>query len=205
MTAEVCRYCGATFTPEEIAAERKSQSLVVGIGCLGLLLALGYCAYSVGDTGSQSQNAATPAAATQAAAPAKPASVTQAADIKRIALPKGAPAAPVTPMCAGANEAICEANRIQFDRQDWPRAWRGDYQGQRNVAYCLSTGCDGAVTINESAACAWRIVILAAAHDEATDLDNRALEANCDKLSEIARTAATIRAEEIATRIYPPD
>jgi hypothetical protein len=53
----------------------------------------------------------------------------------------------------------CKVQRGQF-RHDWNKANRGDYASQRNVAFCLRFGCDGAVKVNMVAACAWRIVII---------------------------------------------
>jgi hypothetical protein len=40
-------------------------------------------------------------------------------------------------------------------------AYEGVYSAQRNLAFCLSHGCDNAVVINKTLGCAWRIVILA--------------------------------------------
>jgi hypothetical protein len=62
--------------------------------------------------------------------------------------------------CSAARDIpYCKVQRGQFSH-DWTRANRGDYTSQRNVAFCLRFGCDGAVKVNKVAACAWRIVIL---------------------------------------------
>jgi hypothetical protein len=62
--------------------------------------------------------------------------------------------------CAAAKDvAYCRVQRGQFV-YDWTRAHRGEYAAQRDVAFCLRFGCDGAVKVNKVAACAWRIVIL---------------------------------------------
>lgn len=47
----------------------------------------------------------------------------------------------------------------QFQR-NLRSASKGNYTAQRNVADCLLTGCDGAVTIDKALGCAWRAVIL---------------------------------------------
>ena len=113
-------------------------------------------------------------------------------------LPEGAPKAPITGLCA---DATCERSMAEFEGKDWPRSWAGDYQAQRNVAYCLSNGCDGAVQVNRTAACAWRMVILAAAHDSAGDGDVVNMKADCGKLDEAGIAAARIKAERLAERI----
>lgn len=62
--------------------------------------------------------------------------------------------------CSAARDVpYCKVQRGQFSH-DWSKALRGDYTSQRNVAFCLRLGCDGAVKVNKVAACAWRIVIL---------------------------------------------
>lgn len=60
----------------------------------------------------------------------------------------------------GDDGASCRAGKDEFKRE-WPKANRGDYGAQRNVAYCLLRGCDGAVAVDGVAACAWRTVIIA--------------------------------------------
>lgn len=116
-----------------------------------------------------------------------------------VALPAGAPPAPVTGACFNR---MCEANKIQFSRQDWPKAWLGDYQGQRNAAFCRSTGCDGAVETNKVEACAWRSVILAAHVGKTNDTDTQNLKTDCGALDEAESVVASGTAKQISAKIY---
>lgn len=114
-------------------------------------------------------------------------------------LPAGAPPAPVTGLCMADT---CEAMRAQFARRDWPKAWQGDYQGQRNVAFCRSTGCEGSVATNKVEACAWRSVILVAHVGETDDTDTRNLKSDCGGLDDAEATIATGTAKQIYEKIY---
>jgi hypothetical protein len=91
----------------------------------------------------------------------------------------GAPPAPVTGACYSA---ACARARVEFEHRSWPRAWRGDYQEQRNVAFCLMTGCDAAVEVRKAEACAWRSVILAVNAKSADDTDASNLAMACKRL-----------------------
>jgi hypothetical protein len=53
--------------------------------------------------------------------------------------------------------SFCQQSAEQF-RSEYPRALRGDYGAQRNVAYCLITGRDGAVRTDRITGCAWRAI-----------------------------------------------
>lgn len=61
----------------------------------------------------------------------------------------------------------------------WPREYSnaiaGGYQGQRNISYCFSTGCYGAIRKNLMLGCAWRIVIIQSGHLQldSGDVSNR--------------------------------
>lgn len=57
----------------------------------------------------------------------------------------------------------------------------GDYQAQRNVAYWLSGGYDGAAPLNPILACAWRLVILESGSPsvDSSDVSNKRLY--CDR------------------------
>lgn len=59
----------------------------------------------------------------------------------------------------GPQAAACTGNRAEF-RTEFSKAYRGDYQAQRNIAYCLQDGCGGGIRRNPILACAWRQVIL---------------------------------------------
>jgi len=58
-------------------------------------------------------------------------------------------------------------------------AYKKDYGDQRNLAYCLSSGCDGAIVPNETVGCAWRIVILASGSAELDDSDQSNFQRFC--------------------------
>lgn len=97
------------------------------------------------------------------------------------------------------DETTCRYEQLKFLR-DWAKAYRGDYQAQRNVAYCLSRSCTG-VQRNIVQGCAWRAVILNAAHAKAVDGDVSNLEVECGALSQPARVAADAQAARIASVI----
>lgn len=59
-----------------------------------------------------------------------------------------------------SNKDYCLVQQQQF-REEWPKANKGDYASQRNVAFCMMHSCDGAVKVDGVGACAWRTVIIA--------------------------------------------
>lgn len=121
------------------------------------------------------------------------------AAFEKVELPEGAPEPPVTGSC---DDVYCANSQVQFEQRDWPNAWRGDYQGQRNVAFCLISGCDGAVIPDRSTGCAWRAVILATNAASATDLDAQNIEHECGAaLSPVQRELAMTKSEEIVRQI----
>lgn len=120
------------------------------------------------------------------------------ANWKQITLPRYAPPAPVT---GGCQTTVCETGRVQFERNDWPKAWRGNYQGQRNAAYCRSSGCDGAVIIDKIDACAWRTVIDLTQEGKIDETDRNNRMVDCNNLSEADRDKAIDRAGDIARTI----
>lgn len=68
-----------------------------------------------------------------------------------------AQALPSFQQCRG--DAACEASHQQL-RGEAAGARHGDYGAMRNVAFCLWTGCDGAVKIDRKASCQWRRAIM---------------------------------------------
>ena len=184
-------------------ATRKRALQVFGISMVMILAAI-----IIVPTQKEAREATPPAKIAKDAAPIAVHSAVPETDaahlppIERIMLPKGAPEAPVSGFCA---DQICEANRSVFSARYWPMAWKGDYQGQRNAAFCLKTGCDGAVKINAMAGCAWRLIILSAAHDEADDTDVKNLTVDCGNLDDAGRAAATARAKKMFKVIYGAD
>ena len=101
--------------------------------------------------------------------------------------------------CSTAKDIpYCKVQRGQFD-YDWTKAIRGDYTSQRNVAFCLRFGCDGAVKVNKVAACAWRIVIVGSDVPwERGDLMN--YKADCAGIGERGDSMAHILFEKIYKR-----
>jgi hypothetical protein len=96
----------------------------------------------------------------------------------------------------------CEAMIAEFTNKDWPKAWTGDYQGQRNVSFCMSTGCDGAVTENDVGGCAWRFVILGSGSPQVDSTDMANHETFCGRLSPVALATARAQADETMQAIY---
>ncbi|ABE64051.1 conserved hypothetical protein [Nitrobacter hamburgensis X14] len=94
----------------------------------------------------------------------------------------------------------CRASLAQFKKW-FPRAMRGDYQGQRNVAFCLSTGCDGAVTMRPLAGCAWRLLIVATGSKDVDQSDTLNMKRDCGKLDDIDRQAAAAQSARLIAKI----
>ena len=75
--------------------------------------------------------------------------------------------------------AACQAGEASYGcryskelwGKDYADAISGGYQGQRNVSFCLSTGCENAVVVNKMLGCAWRFVILESGHLQADSTD----------------------------------
>lgn len=83
-----------------------------------------------------------------------------------------------------------------------PFAYRGVYTAQRNIAFCLDTGCDGSNYPQTELSCAWRIVIAVSGDPEvdASDADNLAY---CLKKLEPANISiARAHAARIFRQIY---
>lgn len=104
------------------------------------------------------------------------------------------------PCWAAKEENECKAMAQDF-RKDWRKALRGDYQSQRNVAFCLRTSCSGAVEQNQILSCAWRAVVLTSGSLKVNELDVDAFEYDCRQLSDGGKLAAQRQAEYIIQRI----
>lgn len=111
------------------------------------------------------------------------------------------PDTPVTGFCpsGGDDGGQCEANRLTM-LKEWPTAWTGDYQSQRNVAYLLSQPSMG-VPQNPIQGCAWRMVIIASGHADATSIDTTNYNLDCRKLSEIELETAKASAANIYKKV----
>ncbi|WP_454731187.1 MULTISPECIES: hypothetical protein [Cupriavidus] len=80
------------------------------------------------------------------------------------------------------------------------KAMRGDFLSQRNLSYCLQSGCLG-LEKDRVRACAWRKVILLSGDRHVTDLDTANLEYVCGKLSAAERESAMRQADALARQI----
>jgi hypothetical protein len=104
-------------------------------------------------------------------------------------------------LCLSANSAAnCKIDQEKF-KKEYPLAYKGDYQAQRNAAYCLFTGCDGAIRQNQILGCAWRIVIIASGSPKVDGSDTANLKYNCGQLSEVEFIAAKSQASRIIAKI----
>lgn len=81
-------------------------------------------------------------------------------------------------------------------------AYKKDYGDQRNLAFCLSTGCDEAIVPNVVAGCAWRIVILASGSADVDDSDLANFKFECGRLTEIQLATAKVRATALFKTVY---
>ncbi len=101
---------------------------------------------------------------------------------------------------SAADASDCEAAKLK-GKKDYANALKGDYQAQRNTAYCLYTGCRG-YRMDKAAACAWRIVIIASGHPKVDPSDTSNLTLCERQLSPAEMTAATGAAHTLFRRIY---
>ena len=104
--------------------------------------------------------------------------------------------------CEGAkDQAMCEQTQKTWARS-YNGALAGDITGQRNLAYCFSTGCDGAILSNRIAGCAWAVVVLRYGHLDVRELDLDIAKLYCGKqLDDLGRVAADALAARILTML----
>jgi hypothetical protein len=103
-------------------------------------------------------------------------------------------------VCVSTSDvAYCQQTQRKLS-DEWPRAYAGDYAARRNVAYCLSYGCDGAVVISRTLGCAWRMVIARSGSPEITAGDTSNLNLECGRLTPQERAIAERQAVEIERR-----
>lgn len=108
-----------------------------------------------------------------------------------------------TKICTGTEiKDWCETSSAEFKKW-FPLAYEGDYQGQRNVAYCLLTGCSGAVMINPSLACAWRMVILLSGSSRVDETDQGNFRTACGTLDQARLETAKAQADRLRAMIQP--
>ena len=84
------------------------------------------------------------------------------------------------------------------------RALSGDINSQRELADCLSKGCQGK-SPDRALACAWRIVIAASGASGLTAADIEARRLACGALSPPDQTAALAQAKSLFEKIHGRD
>lgn len=100
-----------------------------------------------------------------------------------------------------SEKSYCSIDQKEFKKW-FPKAMRGDYQGQRNVAFMLSgRGEAGAVIPNKITGCAWRMIIIASGSPKVDSTDTSNLKLECDRLSEVELEAAAAQAKTLSKRI----
>lgn len=102
------------------------------------------------------------------------------------------------------SEPDCKTDQKEFSKW-FPKAMRGDYQGQRNIAFYLSgnsvTGTHGAIIANKITACAWRMVIIGSGSPHVDSSDTANVKRDCGKLDDVERIAAQAQATALITKI----
>ncbi len=105
---------------------------------------------------------------------------------------------PPLTLCASEDCTLAAAQTLAETK----RAYEGNYQGQRNLAYCLWSGCGGAVSENKQLSCAWRMVILASGSPKMHDGDIGNFKLCLDKLSTIEKAAMKSQAASLYRTVY---
>jgi hypothetical protein len=83
--------------------------------------------------------------------------------------------------CSQSSDAThCEDARKSWIA-DFNDAIAGQYQAQKAVAYCLSTGCDGAIKTDPMLGCAWRKVAIGPADANGDAGDAASLKQYCGR------------------------
>ena len=100
--------------------------------------------------------------------------------------------------CAGKSgdaAELCVNDQMLFASRDWPKATRaGGMTEARNVAFCLSTGCNDAVQPQPIRGCAWRLAIIASGSPSQESGDSEEATAACDHLTSGDRLLARSQA-----------
>ena len=84
------------------------------------------------------------------------------------------------------------------------RARGGSLDAQRELADCLTKGCQG-VQPDRALACAWRIVIVAGGMPDVTAADVERRRITCDKLASGEQSQAATHARSIFKQIHGQD
>ncbi|EGP54842.1 hypothetical protein Agau_L300605 [Agrobacterium tumefaciens F2] len=101
-----------------------------------------------------------------------------------------------------AKPQFCEKTK-RYWIEDYNNAIKGEYNGQRNIAACFSTGCDGSIAANPVLGCAWRVVIANSGHMQTNKLDADWLKIYCgaEFLDDTGRAMAEVQARSILQKI----
>jgi hypothetical protein len=107
---------------------------------------------------------------------------------------------PVTKSCEpGAKQAQCE-RWVTDIKKAVELAYKGDHGAQVTVAFCLSTGCHGAVAIDRVASCSWHLVI--ANSGSTTVLDSSNTRNTCRPMTAAQKDEARTLASDLVQQIY---
>lgn len=101
--------------------------------------------------------------------------------------------------------SVASASSLQEYEALEKKAMAGDYQAQRNIAYWLTGGNNGAPPLNPILGCAWRLVILKSGSSsvDSSDVSNKQLY--CDKRLDLdSRKAAEAQAAKLLKQIKRP-
>ncbi|RFB97248.1 hypothetical protein B5K11_04925 [Rhizobium leguminosarum bv. trifolii] len=107
---------------------------------------------------------------------------------------------PATKSClSGEKPGHCE-RWVKDYRTAMELAQKGDHGAQVTVAFCLSTGCHGAVPIDKVASCSWHLVI--ANSGAATVLDGSNLRITCRTMTPAEKDQARALSADLVRKIY---
>jgi hypothetical protein len=109
---------------------------------------------------------------------------------------------PAVECSQSANPGACRHTRDTW-KTEYSDAIDGKYQGQQNVAFCLSTGCDKAIQLDKILGCAWRIVIAKSGHAELDAADAANLKVFCgpDYIAQADRRMAETQARSMVMMV----
>lgn len=109
---------------------------------------------------------------------------------------------PAVECSQSANPGACRYTRDTW-KTEYSDAIAGKYQRQRNVAFCLSTGCDKAIQPDKVLGCAWRIVIAKSGHAKVDTVDAANLKRFCgqDYITQAERRVAETQARSMVMMI----
>lgn len=100
----------------------------------------------------------------------------------------------------------CDSDTCIYDQASTLLALKGaykrDYGDQRNLAYCLSYGCNAAIIANPTMGCAWRMVILASGSAELDAADVSNFKAECGQIEPAQLATAKAQAAALFRTVY---